>query len=100
LTIKLRGINIVATGVHMEIAIRSIGNSKGVVIPKPLLSQAGLEDQATANIVVENGCIVLSKPAKDVRAGWAEAAAVVAAQGEDDLLMGDFGNLDDASLTW
>jgi antitoxin MazE len=44
----------------MEIAIRSIGNSKGVVIPKPLLSQAGLQDQATANIVVENGCIVLS----------------------------------------
>ena len=37
-----------------EIVIRNIGTSKGVVIPKPHLSQAGLEDQATANIVVEN----------------------------------------------
>ena len=27
----------------MEIAIRNIGNSKGVVLPKPLLAQAGLE---------------------------------------------------------
>ena len=26
----------------MEIAIRTIGNSKGVVIPKPLLAQVGL----------------------------------------------------------
>ena len=26
----------------MEIAIRNIGNSKGVVLPKPLLAQAGL----------------------------------------------------------
>ena len=70
----------------MEIAIRSIGNSKGVVIPKPLLSQAGLEDQTTANITVENGCIVLRKPNKNVREGWAQSAAAVAAHGDDDLL--------------
>ena len=69
----------------MEIAIRKIGNSKGVVIPKPLLSQAGLEDQATAHIAFENGCIVLRKSAKGVRVGWAQAAAAVAAHGDDDL---------------
>jgi antitoxin MazE len=84
----------------MEIAIRTIGNSKGVVLPKPLLAQAGLEDQATANIVVENGHIILSRPTKAVRAGWAAAAAAVAAQGDDALLMGEFGNADDADLNW
>lgn len=84
----------------MEIAIRNIGNSKGVVIPKPFLAQAGLDGQSTANIEVENGSIVLSKPAKSVRAGWAEAAAAVSAKGGDDLLMGEFGNADDAELTW
>lgn len=84
----------------MEIAIRNIGNSKGVVLPKPLLAQAGLEDQTTAHITVENGHIVLSKPAKAVRTGWAEAAAVVAAKGDDALLMGEFGNADDADLSW
>ena len=59
----------------MEIAIRNIGNSKGVVLPKPFLAQVGLDGQATATIEVENGSIVLRKPAKSVRAGWAEAAA-------------------------
>ena len=84
----------------MEIAIRTIGNSKGVVLPKPLLAQVGLDDQSTANIVVENGSIVLSKPAKAVRAGWGEAAAAVAAKGGDTLLMGEFGNVEDAELAW
>jgi len=49
---------------------------------------------------VENGCIVLRKPAKAVRAGWAEAAAAVSAKGGDALLMGEFGNLDDEELGW
>jgi antitoxin MazE len=84
----------------MEIAIRIIGNSKGVVLPKLLLAQAGLEDQVTANVVVKNGSIVLSKPVKAVRAGWAEAAATVAAKDGDGLLMGEFGNVEDAELAW
>ncbi len=84
----------------MEIAIRTIGNSKGVVLPKALLAQAGLEDQATAHIVVENGAIILSKPVKAVRAGWSEAATAVAAHDGDVLLMGEFGNVDDADLAW
>ena len=84
----------------MQITIRDIGNSKGVVLPKPLLAQAGLEDQRTADIAVENGCIVLRKPAKAVREGWAEAAAALAATDGDSLLMGEFGNAGDAELAW
>lgn len=84
----------------MEVAIRTIGNSKGVVLPKPLLAQAGLDGQTTASIVVENGTIVLRKPTKAVRAGWSVAAAAVAAKGGDALLMGEFGNVEDAELVW
>jgi len=84
----------------MQITIRDIGNSKGVVLPKPLLAQAGLEDTKVADIAVENGAIVLRKPAKAVRTGWAEAAAAVAAAGSDALLMGEFGNAEDAELAW
>lgn len=84
----------------MEIVIRTIGNSKGVVLPKPLLAQAGLEGQTTADIAVEKGAIVLRKPAKAPREGWAEAAAALAAKGSDALLMGEFGNADDAELAW
>ena len=84
----------------MEIAIRNIGNSKGVVLPKPLLAQAGLEGETTALIQIENGSIVLSKSSKPLRTGWAEAAAAVSAHGEGDLMMGEFGNADDANLRW
>jgi antitoxin MazE len=84
----------------MEIAIRNIGNSKGVVLPKPFLAQVGLDGQATAIIEVENGTIVLRKPVKTVRAGWAQAAAAVSAKSEDALFMGEFGNLEDEELGW
>jgi antitoxin MazE len=85
----------------MEVTIRTIGNSKGVVLPKPLLARAGLDGQATASLEVENGAIVLRKPAQTVvRAGWAAAAASVAAKESDTLLMGEFGNVDDTELTW
>lgn len=84
----------------MEIAIRNIGNSKGVVLPKPFLAQVGLDGHVIANIEVENGSIVLRKPSKAVRAGWAEAAAAVSAKGGDALLMGEFANVDDGELTW
>lgn len=84
----------------MEIAIRTIGNSKGILLPKPLLAQVGLDGQLTAEIAVENGSIVLRKPAKAVRSGWAEAAQALAAKGGDALLMGEFGNAGDAELTW
>jgi antitoxin MazE len=81
----------------MQIAIRRIGNSKGIEIPKARLAQAGLEDAAVA---VENGSIVLRKPAPAVREGWTEAATAIAAQNGDTLLMGEFGNADDQDNTW
>ena len=84
----------------MQITIRSIGNSKGVVLPKPLLAQVGLCDDEAAEITVEDGAIVLRKSTRQLRAGWAEAAQALAANGDDELVMGDFGNEGDAELTW
>ncbi|MGH8436070.1 MAG: AbrB/MazE/SpoVT family DNA-binding domain-containing protein [Pseudomonas sp.] len=82
----------------MQVRIRKIGNSRGVVIPKPLLSQIGLEDEAV--ITVEGGAIVLRRAAKPVRAGWAEAARKMARAGDDELVMPDFLNEADVKLTW
>ena len=84
----------------MEITIRTIGNSKGVVLPKTLLAQAGLDGATTATVALEDGSIVLRKPAKAAREGWGQAAAAVAASGGEALLMGEFGNIDDAELAW
>jgi antitoxin MazE len=87
-------------GKDMRVTIRVIGNSKGVVLPKPLLAQVGLADEASAELTIENGAIVLRKPAKPQRSGWAEAAKEVAAKGGDELVMGEFANKDDAELSW
>ena len=84
----------------MQVTIRSIGNSKGVVLPKPLLAQVGLGEDEAAEMTVEDGAIVLRKAARPLRAGWAEAARALASNGGDELVMGEFGNDVDAELGW
>jgi antitoxin MazE len=84
----------------MHVTIRQIGNSQGVVIPKPLLAQVGLDGEEGAEMTIEGGALVLRKPAKPVRSGWAEAAMKIAANGDDSLVMGEFGNAADAKLAW
>ncbi|MEJ8853385.1 AbrB/MazE/SpoVT family DNA-binding domain-containing protein [Variovorax robiniae] len=84
----------------MQVTIRPFGNSKGVVLPKPLLAQAGLGGEEAAEMTVEDGAIVLRKAPRPARSGWAEAAKALAAKGDDALVMGEFGNADDAELTW
>ena len=67
----------------MKTKIVRIGNSRGVRIPKPLLEQAGLEDEVELR-VVESGIIIEGVGAP--RAGWAEAAAQLEERGEGGLL--------------
>ena len=81
----------------IHIAIRPFGNSRGIVIPKPLLTQLGLEDEA--ELSVENNALIIRKPAQAARAGWSEAAKALA-QANDVLVMGDFGNEADEDLKW
>jgi antitoxin MazE len=82
----------------MVTEIRRIGNSRGVIIPKPLLKEAGLEKEA--EIVVERGAIVLRKPRRNPREGWAEASRRIAEVGDDKLVWPEFGNQDDGDLEW
>lgn len=82
----------------MHVTIRQIGNSQGFVIPKPVLAQLGLEGEA--DMTIEGDALVLRKPAKPVRSGWAEAARRIAERGDDALVMGEFGNEGDSELAW
>lgn len=82
----------------MKAVIRKMGNSQGVLIPKPVLAQVGLEGEA--DMVIENGAIVLRKPRKTVRAGWAEASSALAELGDDVLAWPEFGNEADKQLKW
>jgi len=82
----------------MHVTIRRIGNSQGFVVPKPLLAQAGLEGEA--EMTIEGNALVLRKPEKMVRTGWADAARKIAECSDDELVMGEFGNATDAELVW
>jgi antitoxin MazE len=50
-----------------------MGNSQGVIIPKPVLAQVGLEHEA--EMVVEKDAIVLRKPAAKAHIQFARAGA-------------------------
>jgi len=84
----------------MHVSLRQIGNSQGVVIPKPVLAQLGLDAKVGVEMTIEDGALVLRRPARPARAGWAEAARSVAEAGDDELVMGEFGNAEDSELAW
>lgn len=82
----------------MKAVIRKMGNSQGVLIPKPVLAQVGLEGEA--EMTIENGAIALRKPHKKVREGWSEASRALAEAGDDQLAWPEFGNESAQELKW
>jgi len=60
-----------------------IGNSRGVRIPKPLIEQAGLEEDVEIE-VTEGG--ILIGPVREPRAGWEEAARQMREEGDTEML--------------
>jgi antitoxin MazE len=84
----------------MQIKIKEFGNSKGIIIPKPLLAQVGLEDQSIVDITIENGSIVLRKSSKSLRIGWSQAARDLNTPHADLLVLGEFTNSEDKDLVW
>jgi len=84
----------------MRTAVRKMGNSSGVIIPKPLLGQVGLRTGDDVELTLEGGKIILAPVRVYPREGWAEASRAVAEAGEDGLVWPEFGNEDDDALTW
>jgi antitoxin MazE len=82
----------------MKTVIRRMGNSQGVLIPKPILVQVGMSTEA--DMTVEDGAIVLRPVARRPREGWAEASQRLAESGDDALAWPEFGNAEDEHLQW
>ena len=82
----------------MKTTLRKFGNSQGVIIPKALLAQFGLESEI--EMTVTQAGIVLSKPNKHPREGWAHASQQLAHRGDDALVWPEFGNEEDSNLVW
>ena len=89
---------IVMNSAPLQVAIRAIGNSKGVVIPKIILEQSGIGE--IVEMSVDGEKIILSKPKNSVRERWAQDAESLAKSGEDKLVLGDFANEEDGDWVW
>jgi len=64
----------------MRTRLVRIGRSRGVCIPEDLLRQAEIDGEVELR-VADGGLVVT--PVRSPRAGWAEAARLVRARGED-----------------
>ena len=83
----------------MKATIRKFGNSRGLIIPKPILEQTGLSENV--ELVVDDGIILIRNQANEKpRAGWAQASARLAEQEADELIWPEFSNDEDQSLEW
>ncbi len=63
----------------MQTAVRKMGNSAGIILPKPLLQALGIEVGRQIDIAVEDGRIVATPVKRPVRLGWEEDAAAIGA---------------------
>jgi len=84
----------------MRAAVRKLGNSSGVIIPKSLLRDLGVAEGDPVEMTLEAGRIVLVPVKRRARAGWAEASRDIAEAGDDTLVWQEFGNAEDQTLTW
>ena len=82
----------------MQVAIRTMGNSRGILIPKPILEQTGLTD--SADLQVKNGVIEIRPLQRNPRESWAADSQRIAQADDDALVWPEFPNADDASLQW
>ena len=84
----------------MRAAVRRLGNSSGVIIPRPFLDEAGVAVGDVMEISLEEGKIVLAPVRRRARAGWAAASKTLAEAGDDGLVWPEVANADDANLDW
>ena len=84
----------------MKTSIRKMGNSHGVIIPKPLLAEIGAKVNDPVDIKVKKGRIVIEPVKRRPRAGWAAASLQIGEAGDDELVWPEFANDFDKDWTW
>jgi antitoxin MazE len=84
----------------MLAAVRKLGNSSGVIIPKSLLRDLGMAEGDPVEITLEPGRIVIVPIKQRARAGWAEASRNIAEARNDALVWPEFANAEDEALIW
>lgn len=73
----------------MKTQIRRMGNSQGVLIPKPLLAEIGVSAGDGVDLKVKKGRLVIAPLERNARAGWAGECKALAEAGEFGPVRGD-----------
>jgi antitoxin MazE len=68
----------------MKVPLVSVGNSRGIRIPKPIIEQCGLGD--TVELTIEGDHLVIA-PESRPRQGWDEAFRAAGSAAADELLL-------------
>ena len=81
----------------MRTRVRNIGNSRGVILPKGLLSKCAIDEEV--NVEVKDHQIIITPVDPEKRKGWGEAFKKMAEAGDDKLLIPDVFE-DETSDDW
>lgn len=86
----------------MQTALRKMGNSSGIILPKPILTALGLPTGAKLDLELDDGRVIVTPVKRVPLEGWAVAAAAIGAlplkEEEQDWL--DISNDFDDEWTW
>ena len=84
----------------MQTALRKMGNSTGLIVPRALLVEIGATTGAAMDLCVENGRLIATPLPAGPRAGWAEDAAALGPETAEEQEWRGFANRADADLEW
>jgi antitoxin MazE len=80
----------------MLVSVIPIGNSRGIRIPKNIITELNIEDKV--EMEVQDNKIVISRIGKRPRQGWDESFSEMHKLSEDELLIS--GTLESNSFEW
>jgi antitoxin MazE len=84
----------------MKSTIRKMGNSHGVIIPKPLLMEIGAKANDPVDLRIKKGRLVIEPIKRKPRAEWGEASRKIAEAGDGGLAWPEFANKADEDMKW
>lgn len=84
----------------MQAAIKRMGNSAAILLPKPVLAHLHVAAGDLLQMDLQEGRVVLSPAKLHPREGWAEAAKSLAAARDGEMEWPDLGNAGDEDWVW
>jgi len=82
----------------MTVSVVQIGNSRGIRLPKNILRELNIRDEA--EMIVTNDSLIIKNVKRKPREGWNEAFSQMAKTKEDKLLLNENSGSDSFEWVW